>query len=150
MCVIQWKTTNADVYKCILLLFFSFYDSKWLSKEENRRQLRCTYRVKYESSVIRFFFVLRSWDWYVATGMHWIILVSSCVYTFVSLLCQDTESSSFLLASWLSWVSSGPSQDSPSFSFIITYLILWVWYISGFSILLTRVQSSTRLVPRAA
>ena len=51
-----------------------------------RRRLRCTHRVRYEYSVIRFFFVRLSGDWYKATSKYWIIWVSPRFHTFVSLV----------------------------------------------------------------
>ena len=82
------RTTST--YKDVICLFiFSFYNSKclkWQSGVKNRRRLRCTHRVGYESSINRFFSVLLSRDWYRVTSRNWIILVPTRFSTFASLV----------------------------------------------------------------
>ena len=58
---------------------------KCLREGESRRQLRYTHRVRYESSVNHFFFVLLLRDWYKASTRHR-ILISTGISTFASLV----------------------------------------------------------------
>ena len=127
-------TTTTLIYKNIIR-FFSFHFITWNIWNGRVREI-----------------VKDSWDVHTGqyTNVQWTTSSLSCFYESGKEPSQGNKLFSFLLASLLSRVSSGPSQSTKSSWFLRTSQTFPSLVSSGFSQPLNPGQSGTRPTPRGA